>query len=395
MGYVAVKGGQEAIDNAGRLYAKWRHLGASPPLTVAQIAEQMRFAVDRVMSEGSLYAPALAALALKQSCGDTLEASFLLRAYRTTRPRIGYSLPQSTFGMRILRRISAAFKDIPGGQILGPTPDYTLRLLDFRLFNENAGEIRAQTEAMLGKAAVGRDLPGTFPKVVEMLRRENLLELPDHSGEAIVDVTRESLTFPAPRSAALQTMARGETGGLLALAYSNMRGYGMVHPTIAELRVGWLPVHAKHPITGEAEFIGEVLVTEAEVLSEKISSCSKGGGVPKFTLGYGLCFGHNETKAIAMAVLDRAMQTENPRTPSEDAEFVLTHVDGIEAMGFCNHYKLPHYVTFQSALDRLRKAQSLATTSDVMANDVNADASEDFAKNVTGPREEGQGGFHA
>ena len=80
-------------------------------------------------------------------------------------------------------------------------------------------------------------------------------------------------------------------------------------------------------------------------------------------MGYGACFGHNETKAIAMAVLDRAIQhgdTKNEATkhPSEDQEFVLMHIDGIDSMGFCNHYKMPHYVTFQSDLDRLRNTRN-------------------------------------
>jgi len=172
-----------------------------------------------------------------------------------------------------------------------------------------------------------------------------------------VDITRQALTFPAPRSAALQTLARGETGGLLLLAYSNMRGYGDIHPTIGELRLGFLPVQVRHPLTGEPYCIGEVKVTEAEVIARFTAK----DGTPKFTLGYGLCFGHNEVKAIAMAVLDRAMQAEESKSPSEDQEFVLSHVDGIESMGFCTHYKLPHYVTFQSDLDRLRRSQTVGT----------------------------------
>jgi alpha-D-ribose 1-methylphosphonate 5-triphosphate synthase subunit PhnI len=197
-------------------------------------------------------------------------------------------------------------------------------------------------------------LPERFPKVVEMLRREGLLVRHRHGdGDGLVDITRQALSFPAARSAQLQTLARGETGGLLALAYSNMRGYGSVHPVIGELRVGFLPVSYKNPGSGSVECIGEIQVTEAEVIS-RIAGAE---GPAVFSLGYGLCFGHNETKAIAMAVLDRAMACEEPVAPSEDQEFVLTHVDGIESMGFCNHYKLPHYVTFQSELDRLRNIQ--------------------------------------
>ena len=176
---------------------------------------------------------------------------------------------------------------------------------------------------------------------------------PGEPNAEVSDVTRDSLEFPASRSAALQTMARGDTGGMLLLAYSNMRGYGSVHPTIGELRVGYLPMTVRHPRTGEPYVVGEVKVTEAEIISKFDSS----EGEPRFNLGYGICFGHNEVKAISMAVLDRAMRSKEPKAPSEDQEFVLSHIDGIESMGFCIHFKLPHYVTFQSDLDRIRKAR--------------------------------------
>ncbi len=364
MGYVAVKGGTEAIENAGKLLTYERIKGNSEPLGVEQIKEQLNFLVDRVMGEGSLYAPDLAALAIKQSAGDTFEASFMLRAYRTTLPRVGYSIPKSTKEMRVIRRISAAFKDIPGGQILGPTSDYTLRLLDFELLNDSKGKreecIRELFKDIEPPAFSLQPFPESFPRVIEVLRKEGLLaeavggkQPAVNNQNGIFDMTRQSLTFPASRSAAMQTMARGETGGLLLLAYSNMRGYGDIHPTIGELRVGYLPVKIKHPHTSKPYTIGEVKVTEAEVIAKFTAKNKK----PKFTLGYGLCFGHNETKAISMAVLDRAMQAEEPKMASENKEFVLSHIDGIESMGFCNHYKLPHYVTFQSDLDRLKKAQ--------------------------------------
>jgi alpha-D-ribose 1-methylphosphonate 5-triphosphate synthase subunit PhnI len=357
MGYVAVKGGAAAIENAEKFFRLRRAGGPSALLKTEQIREQLHLAVDRVMGEGSLYAPELAALAFKQAAGDSFEAAFILRSYRTTLPRLGYSAPTGTEGLRVIRRISAAFKEIPGGQVLGPTPDYSLRLLDFQLQEESPGRTRQQIRQLLQDTQRLEPLPERFPKVVEMLRKEGLLEA-RRRGSAdegdLVDITRQALSFPAPRSAQLQTLARGETGGLLALAYSNMRGYGSVHPVIGELRVGFLPVPYRNPLSGSIECIGEVQVTEAEV----ISRIAEAEGSALFRLGYGLCFGHNETKAIAMAVLDRAMASEEPAAPSEDQEFVLTHVDGIESMGFCNHYKLPHYVTFQSELDRLRNIQA-------------------------------------
>jgi alpha-D-ribose 1-methylphosphonate 5-triphosphate synthase subunit PhnI len=308
------------------------------------------------MGEGALYAPDLAALAIMQSAGDTLEAAFMLRAYRATKTRIASSFPQSTSEMKVIRRISAAFKDIPGGQVLGPSSDYSLRLIDFELLEDRPGRKEELIKDIFSGLSNPDALPDSFPKVVEMLRAEGLIEESSRKKteqDEIFDITRQSMTFPAPRSAALQALARGETGGLLLLAYSNMRGYGDVHPTIGELRVGLLPVKIRHPRTGQPYDIGAIKVTEAEVISKFTAR----DGSPKFTLGYGLCFGQNETKAISMAVLDRAMRSDEPAMASEDQEFVLTHVDGIESMGFCNHYKLPHYVTFQSDLDRIRQAR--------------------------------------
>ncbi|HEY9279276.1 MAG TPA: carbon-phosphorus lyase complex subunit PhnI, partial [Eoetvoesiella sp.] len=132
--YVAVKGGEKAIDNAHRLLAlKRRGNPLVPELAVEQIRQQMPLAVARVMAEGSLYDDELAALAIKQAAGDLMEAIFLLRAYRTTLPRFTASVPLETAAMQVERRISATFKDLPGGQLLGPTFDYTHRLLDFSL----------------------------------------------------------------------------------------------------------------------------------------------------------------------------------------------------------------------------------------------------------------------
>jgi alpha-D-ribose 1-methylphosphonate 5-triphosphate synthase subunit PhnI len=357
MGYVAVKGGAEAIDRACRLFAHERSKGTSAPLDIAQVREQLYLGVDRVMGEGGLYAPDLAALALKQAAGDTFEASFMLRAHRATLPRIGYSLPGSSGRMRVVRRISSAFKDVPGGQVLGPTSDYTLRLLDFDLLEDDAARREAFRETLHADLPADGGIPDAFPRVVDILRREGLLadaaSVP--RGER-ADVTRQSLAFPVPRSGALQSMARGETGGLLLLAYSSMRGYGNIHPTLAELRVGYMPLDVAHPVTGLPATVGEVKVTEVEVLARFEGDA----GLPRFSLGYGLCFGQNEIKAISMAVLDRSTRTSTPTCPAQDQEFVLYHVDGVEAMGFCNHWKLPHYVDFLSDLDRLRRAQQLA-----------------------------------
>ncbi|MFP4110218.1 MAG: carbon-phosphorus lyase complex subunit PhnI [Desulfonatronovibrio sp.] len=355
MAYAAVKGGREAIENSIRFLDVLRGDGSTSPLDIEQIKKELHFLVDRVMGEGSLYAPDLAAMAIKQSAGDTLEAAFMVRAYRTTLPRFGESIPVSTRKMRIVRRISSAFKDIPGGQILGPSQDYSLRLLDFSLIHQDQESLKDKYRDFLHQAGLKQDIPDSFPKLMEILRQENLLVSKSvvHQENNTADITRESLRIPASRSAALQTMARGETGGMLALAYSNMRGYGAAHPTIGELRVGFIPVKIKHPLDKRELMAGWIPVTEAEI----ISSLCQEGDQPKFQAGYGICFGHNETKAISMATLDVSMRAEHPSYPSEDQEFVLMHIDGIESMGFANHFKLPHYVTFQSELDQLRSSR--------------------------------------
>src|SRR6516165_580331 len=139
MAYVAVKGGERAIDNAHAWLAEERRGDPSvPQLLLGQIEAQLGRAVDRAMAEGSLYDRELAALAVKQAQGDLIEAAFLLRAYRTTLPRFTHSRPIDTARMHIRRRVSAVFKDLPGGQVLGPTYDYTHRLLDFGLMEDGA-----------------------------------------------------------------------------------------------------------------------------------------------------------------------------------------------------------------------------------------------------------------
>ena len=367
MGYVAIKGGGQAIEGSKKVYdyLRTRQNENAQPLSSEIIENQLRLLHGRVLSEGGVYHPDLASLAIKQAQGDTLEAAFTLRAYRSTQPRLVETPALDTSTMRVTRRISSAFKDIPGGQMLGPTTDYHLRLMKMELLNESPEQFRSITKNWFEKINVD-DIPDTFPKVLESLRAEGLLPAVEQSqrNELPFDITREPLVFPVPRSAALSTMARAEQGSMLAIAYSNMRGYGDVHPTVAELRVGYLPVLLPHPITGELTEIGEVEITECEVVAmyeEQDSSKAKGShDKPTFTLGYGVCFGHNEVKAISMAILDRALQKgmkDGPDNPSEDPEFVLLHIDGIDSMGFCTHYKMPHYVTFQSDMDRLRSTQ--------------------------------------
>lgn len=346
--YVAVKGGERAIDNAHAWLAEERRGDATvAELTVPQIREQLALAVNRVMAEGSLYDPDLAALAIKQSRGDLIEAIFLIRAYRTTLPRLGASLPVETEQMSCDRRVSATFKDAPGGQILGPTFDYTHRLLDFKL--------AADGEVPQAAQATGRE--EQTPHIMSFLDREDLIQVEGEGAEVPDDLTRAPMELPASRALRLQALTRGDEGFILGMAYSTQRGHARNHAFVAELRIGAVPVEMDIPELGFAIEIGEVTLTECETVNQFKGSKTE---PPQFTRGYGLVFGMTERKAISMALVDRALRwaelgEDNVGAPAQDEEFVLYHCDNIQATGFLEHIKLPHYVDFQSELELIRK----------------------------------------
>ena len=360
MAYVAVKGGEQAIQNAEALLkARRRGDPDTPELTLEQIKQQMALAVDRVMSEGSLYDPDLAALAIKQSWGDLVEAVFLLRAYRTTLPRLYYSCPIDTSKMTIQRRISAIFKDVPGGQCLGSTFDYVHRLLDFKLAAEGNMPIAPEAEPQ----------QGSVPRVIDTLGQEGLIEaeLEQLWHSEPFDITRQSLTTPASREARLQNLARADEGFLLGLAYSTQRGYGKNHPFAGEIRVGDVEVVICPEELGFEVSIADITVTEVQMVNQFKGSKEI---PPQFTRGYGLTLGYNERKAMSMALVDRALRAkelgEEITAPAQDEEFVLYHSDNVEAQGFVQHLKLPHYIDFQAELNLIRKLrQEAVQTSEI------------------------------
>jgi alpha-D-ribose 1-methylphosphonate 5-triphosphate synthase subunit PhnI len=373
MSYVAAKGGEQAILNAeALLQARRRGDLTVPELSLEQIKQQMALAVNRVMAEGCLYDPDLAALAIKQSWGDLVEAIFLLRAYRTTLPRFYYSEPLDTNQMHLQRRISAIYKDVPGGQMLGPTFDYIHRLLDFKLAAEGNGSAVPQAKAS-GDAV---------PRVVDMLNQEGLIQAELEAAPAGAvnpgvhkpgseadpwenqpfDLTREPIQFPADRAARLQNLARADEGFLLSLAYSSQRGYGYSHPFAAEIRVGEVEVVICPEELGFEVAIADIDITEVQMVNQ--FQGSKGDAEtppvpPQFTRGYGLTFGYNERKTMAMALVDRSLRAqefgEAIQGAAQDEEFVLMHSDNVEAQGFVQHLKLPHYIDFQAELNLVRK----------------------------------------
>ena len=168
------------------------------------------------------------------------------------------------------------------------------------------------------------------------------------------------MELPASRALRLQAITRGDEGFILALAYSTQRGYGRTHAFVGELRIGTVSVEMAIPELGFAVEIGEIELTECETVNQFKGSKTE---PPQFTRGYGLVFGQTERKAISMSLVDRALRwqelgEDTSGAPAQDEEFVLMHADNVQATGFLEHIKLPHYVDFQSELELVRKLRA-------------------------------------
>lgn len=361
MGYVAVTGGEQAIAASLDLN-ELRRVEAGRSVAVEDILATMPDLVNQVQSEGSLWAPKIAAVAIKQACGSIEEAVFLMRAYRSTLERLYTSRVVDTDGMRAGRRISAAFKDIEGGQILGATRDYSHRLIEFELADETVSDARERAREIRARLSAPADadaaaLLDRVPRVLTYLHSIDMVRDWPVDDTEPVDITKTPLSFPAPRSVILQALSRGLTQAVVAIGYAAIRGFGLSHPTVGELRRGTVAIEIDAPgasgdaAAEDAYYLGSIPVTEVESLIVSDEEDGDGGHRSALDVGYGLVMGDDESKAIAMSVLDHSLRADDVRFPTQDQEFVLYHIDGVEATGFISHLKLPHYVTFQSKLD--------------------------------------------
>lgn len=236
MGYVAVSGGEQAIAASLDLLELQR-VSTYRALDADDVARSLPCLVEQVMSEGSLWAPDIAALAVKQARGSVEEAVFLVRAYRSTLERLYTSRTIDTGCMRVNRRISAAFKDIEGGQVLGATRDYSHRLIDFGIADEDDEGLRETARVLrerLEQVAppVGEESLEAVPKVLDYLRHIGMTPTFEQDDTEPVDITKTPLAFPAPRSVVLQALTRGLTQAVVAIGYAAIRGFGLSHPTV-------------------------------------------------------------------------------------------------------------------------------------------------------------------
>jgi alpha-D-ribose 1-methylphosphonate 5-triphosphate synthase subunit PhnI len=210
------------------------------------------------------------------------------------------------------------------------------------------------------RADASRARETAMPRVTDLLAANDLIEpSPADTGAPVGDITRDPLAFPADRDVRLQNLARGDEGFLLALGYATQRGFGRTHPFAGEIRFGEVELELFAPEVGFAVPLGSIEITECQMINQFIGTASE---APRFTRGYGLTFGQCERKAMAMALVDRALRArelgEPVKAPSQDEEFVLSHSDNVQATGFVEHLKLPHYVDFQAELGLLRKLRA-------------------------------------
>lgn len=323
--YVPVKGGDKAISaSLAALDQQRRGDPSIPEVEIDQIIAQFSLAIDRVMSEAGLYDPRLAAIAFKQAQGDVAEAAFLLRAHRAQLPDFGDVIFCDLEGLVVDRDISATTKELPGGQTLGATYDYSHRLLDFSLETQRAAfevEANAPILALATKGAEYADL---------------LMSEQDQP----VDITRQPLSTDPSPAERLGHLARGEEGYMTGIAYENLRKAGQNHPYVSRLKRGELRLNIHLEDIDLMVDIGDLPLTTCTLIEAK-SEC--------LIEGFGIAFGAAERRALSMAAVDLQFKQSDLRADD------LMHTDGVAASGYLSHLKLPHYSDFTADLARLRR----------------------------------------
>lgn len=335
------------------LVASERAVDASRRLAAAASPGALSALVDRVCAEAGVWAPAVARTAIDQADGDPARAVTLLRVWAATLPMLD-ALPVAEQDVRLHRRISSAFADVPGGQWLGAAPQLLSRLI---AWPETAGHDRdahgdgSESETAAARAAA----PPTradAPRVADLLAH-----LPVHQPAAEPDgpdpVLRPLPAPPVSRGARLSALARGETGALVALA--NLGHAGQREEVLAEAANATVTLRVAHPRTGRPVAVADVAVATAETIADH-----EVDGHPGFVVGFGATLGHGERRAIAASVLDGALQAGVGGVLSEGT--VLAAIDGLATTGFVEHLCLPHYASFASYLNQVAAAAPTAVT---------------------------------
>lgn len=361
MGYAGTnKGGTSAILAAEALSRATR--AEAGEFDADLVLRAFPASIDQVMGEAGLWHETLAATAFVQAGGDTAEAVHLLRAHRSTLSRLTVSLEIDPDEMALFRRVVPAHRKPDGPQLLGETVDYSPRLIR----RNGAGDSLHTGLAELagdGNPVDPERYPDRPPQRYSRFldERELLVDRRDPTDPEPVDLALNPITLPAPRSALLSSMALAETGALVNLWYRGVTGpdgHTDESVTLGEVRYGRLGISVAHPHTGNPVRVGEIRASECESMAHLDE---RGEDAARFDAGYGFAMGHNERKAIAMANMDLAAHRYSGGAAGWQTEQVIMHTtDGLAANGFLEHLKLPHYVTFQSMVDRALAARAEA-----------------------------------
>lgn len=348
------KGGTEAIIAAERLVLE-RRAGISDRLSVESVIESFPMAIDRIMGEGGLWNPETAAAAYLQASGDISEAVHLIRAHRSTLPRLAHSVPVQPREMKLLRRVVSTQRQPDGPILLGETVDYTARIL------HDGDEMPLPIVEPVDDTPLEHPADEPFRRFRDYLADKGVLvdrSLP--TDEEPFDIQLVAAQLPAHRSAVLSASAQADTGALINIWYQSVLGpdsYAAEHVTLGEVRHGRLPLRVKDPHTGDDVQIGELRASECEAVASL--GGMRGEDPTTFDIGYSMAFGHNERKVIAAACLDMSIvRFKGTETGKRLEQVMLFTTDGLAASGFLEHLKLPHYVTFESMLDASLAARS-------------------------------------
>lgn len=349
------KGGTEAIVAAERLVLE-RRAKLDSHLTVESVIESFPLAIDRIMGEGGLWGPEAAAAAYLQASGDITEAVHLIRAHRSTLPRLAFSQPLNPREVELLRRVVSTQRQPDGPILLGETVDYTARIL------HDGDEMPLPVIENLDEAPLEHPVDEPFRRFRDYLDDKGVLVDRTIEDEEPFDIQLKAPQLPAHRSAWLSEISQADTGALINIWYQSVLGtdgYATEDVTLGEVRHGRLPVRLQHPHTGEDVEIGRIRVSEAEAVTRL--GMLRGEDPTTYDVGYSMALGHNERKVIAGASLDIAACRFRGTDDGKRLEQILMHTtDGLSASGFLEHLKLPHYVTFQSGLDAAMTARAEA-----------------------------------
>ena len=246
---------------------------------------------------------------IKQARGDMIEAIFLVRAFRATLPRFGATEPVDTGAMQVRRRISSTFKDIPGGQILGPTFDYTHRLLDPQLAE--------------GIDAGGAGDGGGVDRGDAARHRHSRPRRPDRAVAAGRCRCRRSAISPASRSAFRPIAICGckiwraptrafcwrsairRSAAMAATIPSPAKSASARSRSSSWPRMSALPCRSARSTLTECQMVNQFKGSATEA--------------PCFTRGYGLAFGQSERKTMSMALVDRTLARPRARRGGDRA----------------------------------------------------------------------------